>query len=256
MCLIAFAWRVQPGYPLIVAANRDEFHARETAPAGFWTDAPHVLAGRDRQRGGTWMGVTRSGRFAALSNYRDGVAPDPARPSRGQLVADYLKGTDAPSDYAARAESEKDAFPGFNLVLGNHRELYYVSNRGTGGALEPGIHAVSNGVLNEPWPKVKTIREGLSAHLENGEPQVDELLELLADARPGSREQLPATGMDEATEQFLSPVFIPGEIYGTRASTVLILGRDHVRFVERRFGAGGARSGTQREAFSLIGERE
>lgn len=252
MCLIAFAWRSHPRYSLVVAANRDEFHARSTAPAGFWRDAPHVLAGRDLERGGTWMGVTRSGRFAALSNYRDLERSDPSRPSRGALVANYLRGEASAEEYARAIEAEKNDYHGFNLLLGDSHALYYVSNRGHDTvAVEEGVHAVSNGLLDEPWPKVVRAREALGARLDGDRLAPDSLMDMLADTHPAPPESLPDTGVGQEKEYFLSPIFIRGESYGTRASTVLLIDAAGVEYVERRFAPNGRNPGTRREAFPL-----
>lgn len=256
MCLIAFAWRNHPRYSLVVAANRDEFHSRATAPAGFWSDAPGVLAGRDLERGGTWMGVSRAGRFAALSNYRDLERADPSKPSRGKLVADYLRGTESAADYAARVESVKAYYPGFNLLLGDGLSLYYVSNRGPGAVpVAEGVHAVSNGLLDEDWPKVVRARTGLGALRDADRLYIDNLLDLLGDTREAPLEALPETGVGEAMERFLSPVFIRGESYGTRASTVLLIDAAGVEFAERRFSPGGRAQETRREYFPLQAEQ-
>jgi uncharacterized protein with NRDE domain len=257
MCLIAFAWRAHPRYRLVVAANRDEFHARKTAAAGFWQDAPGVLAGRDLERGGTWLGVTRAGRFAALSNYRDQEQADPAKPSRGTLPAQFLTHAESTLAYARRVDGDKHAYPGFNLLLGDGERFYYITNRGLGtGAVTQGVHAVSNGLLDESWPKVKRVRGRMRELLDAQSVNPDDLLEMLGDTREALPSALPETGLDASTERFLSPVFIRGETYGTRASTVVLMDEEKIIFVERRFGPNGRHPETQREQFAIAGGAE
>jgi uncharacterized protein with NRDE domain len=167
MCLILVAWRVHPDYPLVVAANRDEFFARSTAPVAFWKDAPQVLAGRDLEAGGTWMGVTRNGRFAALTNFRDPAQNRKGVPSRGGLVADFLTGDEAPQDYLERIASLGKQCNGYNLLVSDGTELWWSSN--IGGAarrLEPGVYGVSNHLLDTPWPKVGAGKTALVTALD------------------------------------------------------------------------------------------
>ena len=183
MCLIAFAWRADPRYPLVVAANRDELHARPAAPAAFWSDldAPTLLAGRDLQAGGTWLGLTRAGRFAALTNVREPGRAGPADPpSRGALVLDFLRGSEPPAAFLA--ERDLSAYAGFNLLLGTPDELWSAGNRDPQPprALEPGVYGLSNAVLDAPWPKLTSARQALGQALSAG-PTPAALLELLAD---------------------------------------------------------------------------
>lgn len=238
MCLIAFAWQCHPDYPLLVAANRDEFYKRPAAPARFWAGAPAVLAGRDLVAGGTWMGVTRSGRFAALTNYRDPRAPK-GELSRGLLVSEYLQSEQPPLAYASAVAAAGGRYAGFSLLLGQGDELVVVGNRGTAPQrLTPGIYALSNHLLNTPWPKVERARQGLQALLLR--PDVEGLLTLLAEAEAAPEAQLPDTGVGAAMERMLSPLFIRSAEYGTRASTVLLVGQRRIRFVEQSFGEGMA----------------
>lgn len=242
MCLIVFAWRPSHRQPLIVAANRDEFYARPTEPLTQWPDAPHVHAGRDLEAGGTWMGVSDNGRFAALTNIRD---PGQAigRRSRGDLVASYLSGTQPLDDYLAEVAGRVGDYTGFNLLLGDSRNLYYLSS------VEPrpqrlgeGVYGVSNAGLNTPWPKLLKARTALSEHLADPQPAL--LFELLRDPTPAPAAELPNTGVGLATETLLSSVFIASPHYGTRASTVLIVHADGSRqMIEHSFGPYGARLG-------------
>ena len=224
MCLILLAWRAHPRYPLVVAANRDEFFARPTAAADFWPDAPQVLAGRDLQGGGTWLGVTRSGRFAALTNYRDPALVKAEAPSRGELVSGFLCGREAPDDFRRRIESVAAAYNGFNLLFGTGRSLHYFSNCGDGGGeLGSGIYGLSNHLLDTPWPKLERGRSALQQALDHGsEPTPDALLRLLADRTPAPDAELPDTGVPLEWERWLSPIFIAAPGYGTRSSTALV----------------------------------
>lgn len=238
MCTLLFAWQVDPARPLIVAANRDEFYARPTAAAARWPrdaeDAPEIVAGRDLLAGGTWLGVTREGRFAALTNVREPLVSPPANaPSRGALVADYLRGRASPADYVAGLRP--DAYAGFNLIVGDREFLWYLSNRsGPPRALGPGVYGVSNAALDTPWPKVRRGREGLAALVAAGTATPAALLALLADATAAPDAELPDTGVGLAMERVLSPLFIASAGYGTCSSTALAIHRDGVvEFRER-----------------------
>ncbi|WP_078411594.1 NRDE family protein [Priestia abyssalis] len=235
MCLILFAYQVHPDYPLIMAANRDEFYGRATAHAAFWGNGPHVLAGRDLEKGGTWMGVTRNGRFAAITNYR---APGQNRvnmKSRGFLVSDYLTGTEEPKVYLQAVQQEREAYNGFNLLVGDTKSLYYYSPiLDEIQKVPPGIHGLSNAVLDTPWPKVRKGAERLAQALTR--EMIDEatLLSVLSDSEEAPEEELPETGVGKEWEKLLSPLFIQSDTYGTRSSTVLTINRDRdVIFTEK-----------------------
>lgn len=224
MCLILIAYRCHPGLDLLIAANRDEFHDRPTAPLAFWDDAPQVLAGRDLQQGGTWLGATQTGRFAALTNYRDPSRVRPDSPSRGQLVSNYLQGAEPARAYLARLATQGEVYNGFNLLLGDATGLHYYSNRG--GApqtLPPGWYGLSNHLLNTPWPKVQ---RGLTlmqdALAQRPDPTPDDLLPALANRTSAPDNELPQTGVPLDWERWLSPIFIDAPGYGTRSSTVLL----------------------------------
>ncbi len=225
MCLILIAYRCHPGYRLLVAANRDEFYGRPTAPLAFWDDAPYVLAGRDLKEGGTWLGVTRAGRFAALTNYRDPTRLVSNAPSRGQLVGDYLRGEEPAHAYLNRLVERADAYNGFNLLLGDADGLFYYTNyEGRPRALGPGLYGLSNHVLDTPWPKVERSRLSLRQLLDRrADPAPDELLQVLQDRTPAPDSELPRTGVPLEWERWLSPIFIVAPGYGTRASTVLLV---------------------------------
>jgi uncharacterized protein with NRDE domain len=234
MCLIALAWQAHPEFPLLMAANRDEFYGRPAAPARFWEDSPWLLGGRDLKDGGTWMGVTRQGRFAALTNVREPGAGT-GRLSRGLLVADFLRGDMGPLDYLAAVAERAGEFAGFNLLVGDTRELACYNNRHDAPfVLGPGVHGLSNKQLDTPWPKVRKLKAGLADVLPLGAP-ADRLLALLGDHAVAPDAELPDTGVGLELERVLSPCFIHTPSYGTRASTVLRMGRQRVEFVEQTF---------------------
>lgn len=238
MCLIVFAWQVIPGTPLVAAANRDEFYDRPAAPADWWTDHPHVYAGRDLQGGGTWMGVTRDGRFAAITNVR---APDERRddaPSRGALVADYLAGQASPEDYIDALGSRAQRYNGFNLLVGNQDKLIWYSNRSldderNGKALAPGIYGLSNGTFDAPWPKVVRTKAQFASLLCQGAPE-EAFFEMLTDTTRASDCRLPRTGVSLEWERALSAVCIDSPGYGTRTSTTARLYADGSAALEER----------------------
>ncbi|MBU2053419.1 MAG: NRDE family protein [Proteobacteria bacterium] len=240
MCLILFAWRTHANFPLVLAANRDEFYERPAAPAAFWDDAPELLAGRDLKEGGTWLGITRTGRVAALTNYRDPATLKKDAPSRGNLVSDYLRGRETPEDYLRRLESRAGGYNGFSLIVGDADDLFYFSNRGGRRPLTPGIHGLSNRLLDTPWPKIERGKRAFEALLEeNREPLPEELLDLLAERMRPPDELLPETGVGLEWERILSPLFIESPVYGTRSSTVVMIDRSGgVTFVERVFNGG------------------
>lgn len=242
MCLIVFAINHHPRYSLVLAANRDEFLDRETEPARFWGDAPHLLAGRDRLAGGTWLGVTTSGKLAALTNYRDPRIQVTDPPSRGILVADYLRDENmTPADLRAQLLSTGNDYDGFNLIYGTVTELHYFTNRGgSSGPVTPGIHALSNHLLDTRWPKLVEAKNRLEAILRQDEPAVDELFRAMGDPAPFADELLPDTGIGPEFERFLSPIFIRGDRYGTRSTSVLLVSRSgEVTFCEQNHDISG-----------------
>ena len=235
MCLIVFALDCHPRYRLVLAANRDEYFSRPTASAAFWDDAPQVLAGRDLEAGGTWLGVTRERRFAAVTYYREPSMPVHRPPSRGKLAARFLAGTMTPEEYLELLRREEGRYGGFNLLFGDESGLFYHTNRGNISVrVLPGIHGLSNGLLDTPWPKVVAAREQLKQLIRKETLEPEALFDLLADRRTYPDPLLPDTGFGIERERHLSPIFIGGSEYGTRSSTVVLLGRDNsVTFVER-----------------------
>ncbi|SEO43184.1 NRDE family protein [Aquisalimonas asiatica] len=240
MCLLAFAVGCHPAYPLIVVGNRDEYHHRPTEPMHWWREAP-LLAGRDLTAGGTWLGVTPLGRFATVTNYRD---PEPQRTdtiSRGQLVVDALAADD-PGAFGETLEATGNRYNGFNLLWGDAGGLYYYSNQeGIARPVPAGVHGLSNGLLNTPWPKLVRVREALETLIHDTGPcDSGALLDLLADRRPAADGSLPDTGIPKDWERLLSSPFIVSEAYGTRASTVVTVGTGGEIVVrERSFGPDG-----------------
>jgi uncharacterized protein with NRDE domain len=250
------AWQASPAARLAVAANRDEFLARPTATAAWWADAPDVLAGRDLRSGGTWLGVTRTGRFAALTNFRDltAVRRNDA-PSRGALVGDFLRGKESAADYVSRVRASAGAFDGFNLLVSDDDELLSFSNvEGDPVSLNPGVYGLSNHLLETPWPKVVAARARLAhalADSQDAEELEGRLLALLGDRSLASDDTLPDTGLPLDWERALSAAFVALPDYGTRASTAVVATGERVRFVERSFGEGGAPLGEVRETFEV-----
>ncbi|MCZ8511781.1 NRDE family protein [Paenibacillus filicis] len=234
MCLILFAYRAHPAYKLVVAANRDEFYDRPTAPLHYWEDHPGVLAGRDLLKMGTWLGVSRTGRFAALTNYRNPKENTEGKRSRGELVADYLTDQTSPEQYMQAAASKRHFYPGYNLLAGDSKELYYYSNiEDRVRRLEPGIYGISNHLLNTDWPKVRQGREGLARILgEEREGLTDRLFSFLQTADPAPDHLLPSTGVSLEWERRLSPMFIRSEAYGTRSSAVVLVTEENMMIRE------------------------
>jgi uncharacterized protein with NRDE domain len=254
MCLILAALGAHPDYALVVAANRDEFYDRPTARADFWADHPGILGGRDLRAGGTWLAIDRGGRIAAVTNYRQGEREAAAPRSRGFLVSDYLTSDIDAGTHIARVEREADRYNGFNLLAGDARELHWFSNReGRPRRLGPGIYGLSNHLLDTPWPKVTAAKSALSAVLGgDGGDLVSGLFALLSDRTQVGDDSLPRTGIGLAWERLLSSAFIASAEYGTRSSTVVLVGRDAaVTFVERSFDPSGVPAGEVRHAFRL-----
>ncbi len=257
MCLIVLAWKASPKVRLAVAANRDEFFARASAPAAWWPAAPSVLGGLDLEAGGAWLGVTRTGRFAALTNFRDASAPRrDGAPSRGALVADFLRGDAAAADYLAAIQPGAGAYHGFNLLVSDGAELWSFSNvEGDPKCIAPGICGLSNHLLETPWPKVTTARRRLEEALADADGSEDlegRLLALLEDRDVAPDVLLPATGLPLDFERALSAAFVALPGYGTRASTALVIeAGGAARFRERRFGEGGAPLGDVREVLEV-----
>jgi len=257
VCLILFACAAHPRFPLIVAANRDEAYARPAAAAAFWQDAPHVYGGRDLEQGGTWLGLTRGGRFAAVTNYRQAEPRAADARSRGELTRDFLFGSDRADLYVQRVAKRGAEYNGFSLIAGVPTELYFCSNRGGEPArITPGVHGLSNHLLDEPWPKVlrgvAVIEELLDAEEEEIIPT---LAAMLADGERAPDALLPITGRGREHERLRSSAFIAAASYGTRASTIVLVRADgQVFFRETLFGAFGTMLGSREQRFALDSE--
>jgi len=238
MCLIAFAFTPGQDRHLLLAANRDESHERPARPMAWWEWPQGPLAGRDEKAGGTWLAVARDGRWAAVTNFRDPRAGNGTR-SRGDLPVGFLTGQRSPADYVASVYRHRHEYGAFNLLAGDRDHLWYCSTHAESRAVEPGVHALSNGLLDEPWPKSRRIATALGG-LASSAVSVDSerLLALMHDREPAPDADLPDTGVGIALERFLSPPFIVGERYGTRCTTVLCLGNRNQAF-ERSHGRGG-----------------
>ncbi len=262
MCLVIFAFQSNPDYPLVVAANRDEFYHRETAAAAFWPQHPALLAGRDLEQGGTWMGLTRSGRFAAITNFRDPAQTGAAPRSRGELTLDFLLSALDPETWLAQIASRADDYAGFNLLVGDRHALWCASNSNSTRAqalstrrLQPGLYGLSNARLDTPWPKVSRGKRGLAAVLDEGSVDHERLLQVVADRREAPVDQLQPHGLEqEEMDRLLSAQFITAQQYGygTRSTTTLWLdsdGRAHWR--ELSFDSGGAVTTSSEELFLL-----
>lgn len=238
MCLILLSLSTHTDNSLIVAANRDEYYDRPTGPLAFWPEAPHVLAGRDIRGGGTWLGVTCTGRIAALTNFRNPSAINENAPSRGLLVRNFLEGTDSPPTYLERIRMSAHRYNPFNLLLGDRSGLYYYSNRNDEiRQLESGLYGLSNHLLDTPWPKVQKGKESLEILIKSKKRvSPEDLFGILTDQSFPPEKLLPDTGVGPEWERLLSPVFITSRIYGTRSATALIVKRSgRITIAERTF---------------------
>ncbi len=253
MCLIAFAWRSHRRYPLVLIANRDEFHVRPAAAADFDPEAADIYGGRDLARSGGWLQVSTRERLAAVTNVRAGVNPDEKPRSRGCLVRDFVRGDGGAVEFAASLEGTASEYGRFNLLLWDGAALAFASNhpRPTHSIVSPGLHAMSNGAFDAPWPKSGHATRALGAWLAStrGSPdKIDQaalapLFGALADTTAAPDALLPDTGVGQALERAMSPPFVSGERYGTRCSSVVLIGYDHLVFAERRFGPNAVSEG-------------
>jgi uncharacterized protein with NRDE domain len=247
MCLILFALGQHPDYPLLLAANRDEYHGRPARPLAPWPEDAAVAGGRDLEAGGSWLGLSRRGRFAAVTNVREWPPQSGWPRSRGDLVREFLLGDRPAPDFAASCLAHGDDYAGFNLLLGDASGFWYCSNRRGSPLrqLQPGCYGLANGVLGDEWPKTRSGVAALQQLL--AEPTPDGLLELLADRTPAADAELPDTGIGLEMERRLAPRFIVGDDYGTRASTALMVTADGAAtLLEQNFSAGGRADGRYR----------
>ncbi len=253
MCLLILAHRCSEDYPLVVAANRDEFHARPSAASHFWPDSPQVLAGKDLELGGTWMGVTRGGRFAAVTNFRDPARTAAAPRSRGELPLNFLTGHATPADYLSDVANAAGEYAGFNLLVGLGKELWYFDNSDghSPEQLPSGIYGLSNARLDTPWPKVALGKRQLAQVLANGSLAHDSLSAVVNDRRMAEPEALQLEEADSEMARLLSAQFIVSDVYGTRSTTTLWLHSDgDTRWREQSFDRHGNLSGEVVESFT------
>lgn len=235
MCLIFIALKNHSKFKLVVAANRDEFYDRQTAPASFWKDHPDILGGRDLEAMGTWLGVTKSGRICMVTNFRDMKNINPNAPSRGKLVTDFLLDKTTGEEYLKKVETRAKKYNGFSLIAGTFDSLYYLSNFKDGIILlNSGLFGLSNHLLETPWPKVEKGKSELQVLLKAPHINADDLFRILSDEKISADAQLPDTGVGLELERALSAAFIKSPGYGTRSSTVILVDyNNHVAFHER-----------------------
>lgn len=240
MCLTVFAYRVHKQYPLILATNRDEFYKRPTRPAQFWDEHPNLLAGQDLKAGGTWMGITKNHRFAALTNYRDMTNVKENAPSRGHLVSDFLKSDVSPVDYFQSLKPNAAEFNGFNLLFGTTDKLYYFNNEHIKlRELEAGYYSLSNAFLNTKWPKTEKALSDFKSLIENNTLKENQLFNLLQNTQTYPDHKLPSTGLPLEKERMVSSIFIQSDDYGTRCSTLLFADPDgETTFIEKSYRPG------------------
>jgi uncharacterized protein with NRDE domain len=248
MCLIAVAWGVHPRFPLALLANRDEAHARPSAHAGYDPEHHDVFGGRDLVQGGGWLMLSTRGRLAAVTNVRVGLHPELAPLSRGALVRNFVAGSESAQDYTAALAGDAPRYGRYNLLVWDGKDLAFASNHPayTTRMVEPGVHAMSNGAFDAPWPKGMRATRALSAWLganPHTSPDTSELFEALADTRPAPDAELPDTGVGLELERMLSSPFVSSQTYGTRCSTIVLMGVDEVSFFEHRFGPNGQPAG-------------
>lgn len=253
MCLIVFAWRADPRWPLVLVANRDEFHARPAAPAACLADAPDVFGGRDLLAGGSWLLVSQRRRLAAITNVRVGLAAEAAPRSRGELVREFVAGDMDAAGFAATFAPRAQAYGRFNLLLWDGQAMRCVGNhpRFRDEPVTPGLHGLSNAHLDAGWPKALRVQSALAAWLGSeaaagADVQPEPLFEALADTAPAADARLPDTGIGLELERRLSSPFVRGDTYGTRCSTFVLAGSGSIGMIERRFAANGVRSGEGR----------
>lgn len=253
MCLIAFALDSHPEYPFILVANRDEFYARPTMVADFWSDHPSILGGRDVQAGGTWMAINKAnGRFAAVTNYRDLQNIREDAKSRGDLPVNYLLTSQDSASYLEEVHGEAQAYNGFNLLVYQNGQMHHYSNyENKINTLGPGIYGLSNALLDTNWPKVARLKERFRKTIE-GDFDHESLLHLLSDRELADDDLLPDTGVGHDLEKMLSSICIQSEKYGTCCSTILTISRTgEVKFTERSYPVGDRKGGDVFESFDL-----
>ncbi|MCK9452466.1 MAG: NRDE family protein [Bacteroidales bacterium] len=239
MCLISFAYNMHPRYSLVLLANRDEFYKRPARKAQFWTEEgfPDILAGKDLSAGGTWMGINKNGKWAALTNYRDMSKLKPNPPSRGHLVLNYLKSGLTAVEYLESIKEKASLYDGFNLLAGDNNGIFHFSNETNKiTRIKPGVHGLSNALLNTPWPKLETANSKLAYSIQEDNLNRDTLFNILTDQQKADESQLPETGLTKEMEKAVSSIFISTDDYGTRCSSLLFIDMEgNIDFTERSY---------------------
>ena len=250
MCLVVFAWKSHPDYKLIVAANRDEFHARPSQEAHWWPDSPDILGGRDLQAGGTWLATARSGRFATVTNYREQQRVRNGLRSRGEIVTDFVSSGVAAATYVASFARKN--YAGVSVLAADHENICYTSNRGDDPVtLAAGVYGLSNASLDSPWSKLTRTKSALTTLIESRKVNATELLRLISDKTPAAGTEVDNSELPFKVARALTAPFIVADTYGTRCSTTLLIGNDgRVEFCERRFNPDGTRCGDSNFSFS------
>lgn len=251
MCILFLAIQQHPDYPLIIAANRDEFHDRPSASMHYWEAHPDILAGRDLLKGGTWLGVNRQGAFAAVTNFRTGKPVSDEARSRGELVTDYLTNTDSNQSFTNRLADKADQYSPFNLVFGGLQGITVFCNQDySNKTLEPGFHSISNGFVDQHWPKMQLGVDRLE-HVVQEKPNLktDNLNAIMHDQTQAKDEDLPETGVSKDVERFISSIFITGDNYGTRATSYLFYGQSEIDIHELNYSRSG--SLIEHQSFSI-----
>lgn len=242
MCIVNFHFQNHSKYKLIVVANRDEFYERPTEPAHYWEDEPNILAGRDLDQMGTWLGISKEGKFAAITNYRDPRLPETGRYSRGEIIRNFLTNNIEPDSFVKELKKDRENYGGYNVILGDPSALYHYNNvLDESKDINAGTHSLSNHSLDTPWPKVLKGKTRLNEYVQTNQEivNIDTLFNLVADRSMAEDEELPHTGVGLQMERLLSPIFVKIPNYGTRSSTVVLVDKqNHVTFVERTFQEG------------------
>lgn len=255
MCIIYLSIAKDPEWPLFIAANRDEFHARPALPAAPWDGNPDIFSGLDQSAGGTWLGINRNGRTAMLTNFRDPAGFDPQAPTRGLLVSDFLDGDMTAAEYATQVWKTADRYNGFNLIVGDINAVYYTGNRQSAPPqkLAAASYILSNHLLDTPWPKAERLRRGLDALTPNSAPDaLQQVFTLLRDTTPAPDDALPSTGIPLERERLLSSPFIISDNYGTRCSSIIAVNQNgEATFSELSFDAQGCETARRDWTFSM-----
>ena len=251
MCLIVLAYKYVPGIPLFFAGNRDEFYDRPTEKAHIWNTKPKMIAGKDLKAGGTWLGLTVNGKIAAITNHRNMNQNKPDAPSRGHIVKDALTSSNTTEHYLQELKSEAQEYNGFNLITGSREKLFYFSNQTMQiKELKPGIYALSNALLNTPWPKAEWAKDQFKQILDSGEHSTSRCFSILKNEDTYPVKKLPETGLSSEMEKAVSAVFIKTEEYGSRCSTVVKLLNDHTFYFEERTYRAGSEIINSKQVFT------